>query len=331
MANAQMKRLEALQQMMLQEQGKVIVEFKAGICKQSGTTVTADSRRGTITIKESAGDGRTRIQWRTRPGNKLETNLVIQPGDCTVEKIPECKDGRVLLVRMASTSRKLFFWMQEPKPEGDEDIVKKLKTAFLSARGGGGGGMGIGGAGNVAAGSQGADQMQLLQQLLMRQAGAGAGAGAGAEAGAGARLASGSSPGVPNNLVANQMAIQQMQQMRAHSLTYVVNQGSLIMESLDEKSKQALYAFLPEGQQNEDGLKASLTSPQLQQGAKRLTSVLNSAQYGAIATSFGLQNTGEMGCKAFIDAIKRKFPGDRKEAEEKKQEEEDADANMEIE
>ena len=40
---------------------------------------------------------------------------------------------------------------------------------------------------------------------------------------------------------------------------------------------------------------------------RQLNRVLNSAQYGNIAISFGLNNTGEIGSAAFINAINTKF------------------------
>eukprot|EP00472_Partenskyella_glossopodia_P009657 CAMPEP_0197523896 /NCGR_PEP_ID=MMETSP1318-20131121/8724_1 /TAXON_ID=552666 /ORGANISM="Partenskyella glossopodia, Strain RCC365" /LENGTH=312 /DNA_ID=CAMNT_0043076721 /DNA_START=84 /DNA_END=1022 /DNA_ORIENTATION=+ len=307
------QRLEAVQQLMLQQQGKTLVEFKAGKLKQMGTTVTADPRRGTLLIKESAADGLTRIQWKTRPGGNLEDDLVIIPNDATVEKVPECKTGRVILVRMRSAQKRMFFWMQEPEEKKDDEILDKIKKAFDESRSAAdsmmGGLAGLGGAGGGAAAN---DMQAAIQQFLMQQRGA----------------AAGGAPAAGNS--ANEMAVQQMRQMQATSLVGIVGQASLIMEGLDEKSKTALYEFLPEGQRNEEGLRACLHSPQLQQGAARLTRVLNSGQYGNLVTSFGLRNTGEIGCKAFLDAIKAKYGKDEPD-ESKKEESKEDDSKMETE
>mmetsp|Transcript_13127 Transcript_13127/g.18139 ORF Transcript_13127/g.18139 Transcript_13127/m.18139 type:complete len:306 (-) Transcript_13127:220-1137(-) len=301
------QRLEAMQQLMLRQQGEKIVEFKAGILKKNGTTVTADPRRGTVTLLESAADGMTRIQWRTRPGGNLVTDLVVIPNDATVEKVPECKTGRVILVRMRSSQKMLFFWMQEPKDEKDQEIVDKMKNAFASSRGQGAGmgaGAGMGGAGSME---------QAIQQFLMQSRGGSGGAQAQQAA------------------AANQMAVEQMRQMQATSITNIISQSSEILEALDEKERARLFEFLPDGQKDAKGFEAAITSPQLQQGANRLDRVLNSAQYGNLATSFGLQNLGEIGSKAFIDAIKLKFPKEEEKKDEAKEENKEEDNKMETE
>jgi len=289
-----------MQQLLLQQQGKTIVEFKAGKLKISGTTVTSDPRRGTLMLMESAADGMTRLQWKTRPGGSLEDDLVIIPNDATVEKIPECKTGRVLLVRMRSASRRLFFWMQEPDASKDDEIIDKMKTAFAASRGQNNmmGGL----AALRGAGEGGGDMEQAIQQFLMQQQGGAPGGNAGSAASA------------------NQMAVQQMRQMQTYSLTNIMSQSKLILDALDEKASANLFQFLPEGQQDAKGLEACINSPQLQQGASRLTRVLNSAQYGNLVTSFGLMNTGTMGSKAFIDAIQAKFGEKEEEKSEEKEE-----------
>jgi len=307
--NAQ--RLEAMQQLLLQQQGKTIVEFKAGKLNKSGTTVTADPRRGTLSLVESAADGMTRIQWKTRPGGQMETDLVVVPTDATVEKVPECKSGRVFLIRMRSSNRMLFFWMQEPKEEKDDELIEKMKTAFATSRSGGSGGLMGAAAGSGAAGATGGGgavgMEQAIQQFLMSSGMGG----------------SGTAGGAAQQQGANQMAVEQMRQMQATSITNIVSQGQLILDSLDEEDRKKLFEFLPKEQQDAKGFEAAINSPQLQQGASRLTRVLNSAQYGNLVTSFGLKNTGEMGSKAFIDAIKAKFgkKGEEKASDSKKDEE----------
>eukprot|EP00466_Bigelowiella_natans_P018874 jgi/Bigna1/90159/estExt_fgenesh1_pg.C_640002 len=314
--NAQ--RLEAMQQLLLQQQGKTIVEFKAGKLNKSGATVTADPRRGTLSIMESAADGMTRIQWKTRPGGQMETDIVVVPNDATVEKVPECKSGRVFLIRMRSSNRMLFFWMQEPKEEKDDELIEKMKTAFATSRSGAGGGGFMGGA-STGSGARGATgggaggMEQAIQQFLMSSGMGGSG-----------------TAGVPTQQrAANEMAVEQMRQMQATSITNIVSQGQLILDSLEEEDRKKLFEFLPKGQQDAKGFEAAINSPQLQQGASRLTRVLNSAQYGNLVTSFGLRNTGEMGSKAFIDAIKAKFG---KKAEEKSSDsKKDEESKMETE
>lgn len=309
MQSAQRRQLEALQRMMLAQQSNVLVEFKAGKLTLSGTTVTADKARGTLSLVESAVDGQTRMQWRTRPTEQKDPEVLVTPSKFSVEKVPECKDGRVILVRdkTRTPERKLFFWMQEPKADKDDEIIESMKKAFQNARAPRGspesglfgdmaGALGGGAAGDDAKGLQDALQASM-QEFLRTQGGAGA-AGPAGSAGAGAAGAAGG---------AGAMAMAQARQMQAKSLQNVVQQSDLIIDSLDEKARQELYEFLPAGQQNEKGLLEALRSAQLQQGAAQLNRVLNSAQYGNIAVSFGLDNTGEIGSTAFINAINAKF------------------------
>ena len=53
-------------------------------------------------------------------------DLIIFPGDAEFKRVSQCKTGRVFLLKFKDSSRKYFYWMQEPKEEKDEDFVKKV-------------------------------------------------------------------------------------------------------------------------------------------------------------------------------------------------------------
>lgn len=52
-------------------------------------------------------------------------DLIIFPEDATVKKLQQTS-SRVLLLEFKASGRKLFFWMQEPKDDKDDEYVSKL-------------------------------------------------------------------------------------------------------------------------------------------------------------------------------------------------------------
>ena len=72
---------------------------------------------------------------------------------------------------------------------------------------------------------------------------------------------------------------------------------------VDQGLVDALVEYLPEGQRSPEALRAQLRSPQMQQTMSRLTSILNSAQFGQLMASLSLPATGGLGVDAFLKAI----------------------------
>lgn len=52
--------------------------------------------------------------------------MIIFPDDCEFKKVDQCKDGRVFLLKFKSSNRKLFFWLQEPTTDKDEEYCRKV-------------------------------------------------------------------------------------------------------------------------------------------------------------------------------------------------------------
>ena len=73
-----------------------LVSFRAGCMTLSGTTVTADPRKGKVFLIEK--DGLLHFQWRLRPSDEVKEDTICMPHDATFEKVDECKDGRVFLL-----------------------------------------------------------------------------------------------------------------------------------------------------------------------------------------------------------------------------------------
>lgn len=87
-------------------------------------TLTADKRKGKIVL--CMEEGILRFQWLVRPSDDVDFSLMIFEGQAVWEKVPQCTDGRVYVLKFKDSNVKRFFWMQEPKDEKDEEYAKKI-------------------------------------------------------------------------------------------------------------------------------------------------------------------------------------------------------------
>ena len=56
-------------------------------------------------------------------------DFIIFPGDAEMKRVPQCTTGRVFLLKFRdSTTRRFFYWLQEPKEEKDEELLKKVHS-----------------------------------------------------------------------------------------------------------------------------------------------------------------------------------------------------------
>ncbi|ODN01530.1 Proteasomal ubiquitin receptor ADRM1 [Orchesella cincta] len=111
-------------------QPKNIVEFRAGKMTLKGNMVHPDKRKGQVYVYQSE-DQLTHFCWKDRTSGVVEDDLIIFPEDAVFSKVNQCKDGdRVVLLKFKASSRKLFFWMQEPKADNDEELVGKVNEAL---------------------------------------------------------------------------------------------------------------------------------------------------------------------------------------------------------
>ena len=61
-------------------------------------------------------------------------DFIIFPGDADFSKVSQCTTGRVFLLKFKNSTRKFFYWMQEPKEDKDEEICKKVNDLILNPR-----------------------------------------------------------------------------------------------------------------------------------------------------------------------------------------------------
>lgn len=104
---------------------KHLVEFKAGRMNLKGRMVHPDKRKGLLYIYQSE-DSLMHFCWQDRHTGVVEDDLIIFPDDCEYVRVPQCTTGRVFVLKFKSSNRKLFFWMQEPRTDRDEEYSKRI-------------------------------------------------------------------------------------------------------------------------------------------------------------------------------------------------------------
>ncbi|XP_034935166.1 proteasomal ubiquitin receptor ADRM1 homolog isoform X1 [Chelonus insularis] len=108
---------------------KNIVEFKAGKMTMKGKMVYPDTRKGLLYVYQS-DDSLMHLCWKDRTSGVTEDDLIIFPDDCEFKHVPECKTGRVYLLRFKISSKKFFFWLQDIKTEKDEEYCKRINEVL---------------------------------------------------------------------------------------------------------------------------------------------------------------------------------------------------------
>ncbi|XP_051887115.1 proteasomal ubiquitin receptor ADRM1 isoform X2 [Pristis pectinata] len=104
---------------------KYLVEFRAGKMSLKGSTVTPDKRKGQVYIQQT-DDSLIHFCWKDRAAGTVEDDLIIFPDDCEFKRVAQCTTGRVYVLKFKAGSKRLFFWMQEPKPDKDEEFCRKV-------------------------------------------------------------------------------------------------------------------------------------------------------------------------------------------------------------
>ncbi|KAH9619719.1 hypothetical protein KSS87_020600 [Heliosperma pusillum] len=98
----------------------VILQFRAGKMSFEGKLVTPDSRKGFVHITRGE-DGLTHFQWLDRVTHVVEDDQIVFPQEAVFEKVEQAP-GRVYILKFNTDDRKLFFWLQEPKADGDQSL-----------------------------------------------------------------------------------------------------------------------------------------------------------------------------------------------------------------
>uniref|UniRef100_A0A3Q3LDH2 Adhesion regulating molecule 1 n=1 Tax=Mastacembelus armatus TaxID=205130 RepID=A0A3Q3LDH2_9TELE len=186
---------------------KYLVEFRAGKMTLKGNIVTPDKRKGMVYIQQS-DDSLIHFCWKDRTTGNVDDDLIIFPDDCEFKRVSQCTTGRVFVLKFKAGSKRLFFWMQEPKTDKDEEYCRKvneyLNNPPIPGAPGSGGGSGhelsaLGGEGGLQNLLGNMSHNQLMQ--LIGPAGLGGLGGLGALAGPGlANLLGSGGPSLFNNV-----------------------------------------------------------------------------------------------------------------------------------
>ncbi|XP_024016729.1 26S proteasome regulatory subunit RPN13 [Eutrema salsugineum] len=101
-----------------------MIEFRAGKMTLQGTRVVPDTRKGLVRIARGE-EGLVHFQWLDRSQNAVEDDQIVFPDEALFEKVNQSSD-RVYILKFNTDDRKFFFWMQEPKAEGDAELCSSV-------------------------------------------------------------------------------------------------------------------------------------------------------------------------------------------------------------
>uniref|UniRef100_A0A1A9X4B7 Proteasomal ubiquitin receptor ADRM1 homolog n=1 Tax=Glossina brevipalpis TaxID=37001 RepID=A0A1A9X4B7_9MUSC len=105
--------------------GSNLIEFRAGRMNLVGKMVHPDTRKGLVYMTQG-DDGLMHFCWKDRTTGKVEDDLIVFPDDFEYKRVEQCKTGRVYVLKFKTSSRRMFFWMQEPKPDKDEEYCRRV-------------------------------------------------------------------------------------------------------------------------------------------------------------------------------------------------------------
>ncbi|ELW48916.1 Proteasomal ubiquitin receptor ADRM1 [Tupaia chinensis] len=296
---------------------KYLVEFRAGKMSLKGTTVTPDKRKGLVYIQQT-DDSLIHFCWKDRTSGNVEDDLIIFPDDCEFKRVPQCPSGRVYVLKFKAGSKRLFFWMQEPKSDQDEEHCRKVNECLnnppvpgaLGSSGGGGHELSaLGGEGGLQSLLGNMSHSQLMQ--LIGPAGLG-----------GLAAASATSPSpAPSSGNGASTAASPTQPIQLSDLQSIL--ATMNVPAVPGGGQQG--ESLP---QTADEIQNTLTSPQFQQALGMFSAALASGQLGPLMCQFGLPaeaveaaNKGDV--EAFAKAMQNSAKPEQEEGEAKDQKDEE--------
>ncbi|CAG8454266.1 14496_t:CDS:10 [Funneliformis mosseae] len=310
---------------------KYPVEFKAGKLKreEGSNWLKADERKGLIYMDQGE-DQLMHFFWKDRKANTVEDDFILFPDEAEFIRVDQCTTGRVYILNFKSSSRKLFYWMQDAKDEKDEENVAKLNRLINDPQGGLAESRQQNNAGQLGSPFRnmddlgfGVDQEQLLQLL---QGGLGglpitsttpasepqSATAATSEAGSGAQTTeqnTGFTPEQLEQLGSLRNVLPSIQNPEGGTRPDVNLQDVLSPNAIgpllnNPEISSALFPHLPSNiERSPEELSAVVNSPQFAQALQSLSMALQSGQLGPLLTQLGLDPSAGNGVEAFLRAV----------------------------
>ncbi|XP_042213835.1 proteasomal ubiquitin receptor ADRM1-B-like isoform X6 [Homarus americanus] len=318
---------------------KNLLEFKAGKMYMRQQMVHPDKRKGLVYLYQ-ADDSLMHFCWKDRTTGTVEEDLIVFPDDCEFVRVSQCTTGRVYILKFKEPFRRLFFWMQEPKTDKDDEHSRKVNE-LLNNPPAPGSQRSTGSTPNPALGSEitnlrDSDIQNLFgnisQQQLMQILGSGMSSlatllGPGRSGSGGGRSGSGSRSSTSATTTASTTPAATTTPTPAPTPAQEALQPILTNEEFVNQLRPYLPATSDELPPTEQ-LRGTVTSPQFQQAVSLFSSALQSGQLGPLINQFGLGEDAVLAAsscdmEAFIKALGKKK--DKEESSKKEEEKKNAD------
>lgn len=130
-------------------------------------------KKGLLYLNQT-DDSLIHLCWKDRTTGVVEDDLIIFPDDAEFRRVNSCTTGRVYVLKFKSSSRRNFYWLQEPSEEKDSEYCSKINEYInhppppgsRSSNASGASGSGSGGLSSMGLADLGSLPDSELQNLL---------------------------------------------------------------------------------------------------------------------------------------------------------------------
>ncbi|KAJ2787650.1 hypothetical protein GGI15_000538 [Coemansia interrupta] len=329
-----------------------LLEFKAGRMFRDGDSrwVRPDSTKGVCYIKRSS-DGIPRFGWRNRETNRDSDELILLPGDFSLEKVTQSAD-RVYVLKFKSSSQRNFYWMQSADASSDERLIRAANALLnvssdfddLDDDEADDDEEDMGVPPMVRRNSREAEVLSRhREQSALARESPGmhttlSSAQVGGVPGGNLRRASrqpgddvtplGNAGDQLNSLRQLISGINMPDQQRGVQLGDVLTRENLAAVLADERLRRTLFPTLPEGMPRDAAaLEQVVASPQFRQALGSLSYVLESGQMAPLVGQLGLGPEASTSVEAFLRAIQQQVDAEGGRSAEDEDEDRDTEMN----